>query len=133
MRSTMAEPTTAASADAATAAACSGVVMPKPTATGRSVWRRSRSTAPLIASSVAEPAAGDAGDRDVVDEAAGVLKHRRQALVVGRRRRQPDEVDAGVQRRDAQLVILFRRQVDDDQPVDAGGLGVGEEPVDAVG
>ena len=39
----------------------------------------------------------------------------------------------GGERRQAQLVILLRRQVDDDQPVDPGRRGVGQEAVDAVG
>ena len=38
--------------------------------------------------------AGDAGDRDVVDEARGVGEHGRQPLVVGGRRREADEVRA---------------------------------------
>src|SRR5690625_1248290 len=45
IRLTIAEPTTAASATLPIAAACSGVLMPKPTAIGISVWRRNRSTA----------------------------------------------------------------------------------------
>src|SRR5690606_16718244 len=54
IRCTSAEPTTAASATRATSAACSGVLMPKPTASGRSVCRRSRSTAAATASADAE-------------------------------------------------------------------------------
>ena len=42
---TSAEPTTAASATRAMAAACAGVRMPKPTATGSALWRRRRATA----------------------------------------------------------------------------------------
>ena len=76
--------------------------------------------------------AGDAGDRDVIDEARGVREHGGQALVVGRRRRQADEVEARLQRRQAELLVFLRRQVDDDQAVDAGGLRVGEEAVDAI-
>src|SRR5215470_3684222 len=44
-RCTSAVPTTAASATRATSAACSAVLMPKPTATGSGVWRRIRATA----------------------------------------------------------------------------------------
>jgi hypothetical protein len=68
--------------------------------------------------------AGDPGDRDVVDEARRVLQDRRQALVVGRGRGQPDEVQPGRLRGDAQLLVFLGRQVDDDQPVDPGRLGV---------
>ena len=76
--------------------------------------------------------AGDAGHRHVVDEARRVLQHLGQPLVVGGGRRQPDEVDAGLQRRDAQLLVHLGRQVDDDQPVDAAVDRVGQEAVDAV-
>ena len=76
--------------------------------------------------------AGDAGDRDVIDEARRVREHRRQALVVRGRGGQPDEGEAGLERRQAQLVVLLRRQVDDDQAVDARLLGIGKEAVDAV-
>lgn len=48
---TTAVPTMAPSAQRAMPAACSGVVMPKPTQTGRSVWRFRRSTA-LVTMSV---------------------------------------------------------------------------------
>jgi hypothetical protein len=41
-------------------------------------------------------------------------------FVVGGRRGEADEVDALGERRDAQLVVHFRRQVDDDQAIDAG-------------
>ena len=42
------------------------------------------------------------------------------------------KLSPALQRRQAKLVVFLRRQVDDDQAVDAGGLGVGEECVDAV-
>jgi hypothetical protein len=55
------------------------------------------------------------------------FENRRQALVVGGRRRQANEVDALADRRDAELVIHLGRQVDDDQAVDAGGQRIVEE------
>ena len=76
--------------------------------------------------------AGDADDRDVIDEAAGVRQHDGQTVVVGGRCRQADEVEAGGERGQAQLDVLFRRQIDDDQSVDAGGDRVLEEAVDAI-
>ena len=76
--------------------------------------------------------AGYAGDRNVIDEARRVGEHHRQPLVVGGRRGEADEIDAGLERRQAKLGVLFRRQVDDDQPIDAGGLGIGEKFLDAV-
>ena len=97
------------------------------------VWRLILSTAAATRAGIGRGRAGDAGDRDVVDEAGSVGEHRRQPAVVGGRRRQADEVEAGVQRRQAKLVVGFRRQVDDDQAVDAGRLGVGEEARVAVG
>ena len=117
---------------AAMARACSAVRTPKPTATGSLVWRLMRATAACDLAGIGRGRAGDAGDRDVVDEARGVREHRRQALVVGGRRREPDEVEPGLERRQAKLLVLLGRQVDDDQAVDAGRLGVGEKSVDAV-
>ena len=58
---------------AATAAACSGFLMPKPTATGNRVNRRSRATAVGDLGGVGRAGAGDPGDRDVIDKAAGAL------------------------------------------------------------
>ena len=77
-------------------------------------------------------AAGDAGDRHVIDKARGIREHRRQPLVVGGRRRQANEIEARLQRGNAEFVVLFRRHIDKDQPIDAGGLGIGQKPVDAV-
>ena len=94
--------------------------------------RLMRATSGATRSATGRLLAGDAGDRDVVDEAADVLEHRRQAPVVGGRRGEADEVEAGRARRQAQLGVLLRRQVDDDQPVDPGRLGVGEEALVAV-
>src|SRR5579863_6527855 len=54
MRSTSAEPTTAASATRATSCACAGVRMPKPTATGKVVCRFSRATAAVTVSAAAD-------------------------------------------------------------------------------
>ena len=94
--STSAEPTTTPSAPAAIARACSAVRTPKPTATGSVVWRLMRATALGDLAGIGRRRAGDAGDRDVVDEARGVREHGRQALVVGRRRREADEVEPGL-------------------------------------
>jgi hypothetical protein len=76
--------------------------------------------------------AGDAGDRDVVDEASGAIEHDGEPDIVGRRRGQPDEVDAGGEGRIEELVILLGRQIDDDETVDAASLGIGEEGRHAV-
>src|SRR5262249_18137551 len=130
-RATRAEPTTAASATLATAAACSGVLMPKPTATGTS-GRGFRRADGGVTPGGAAGRAGGGGDRHVVEEAAGVAQRRRQPFVVGGRRRQADEVRARLERRQAQLRVLFRRQVDDDEAVGARRLEIGEEAVDAV-
>ena len=76
--------------------------------------------------------AGDAENRNVIDEAGGVGEHGRQPPLVGGGRGQADEVQAGPDGRQAQLVILLRREIDDDQAVDAGRLGVGQEAIDAI-
>src|SRR5579864_9603472 len=54
MRSTSAEPTTAASATRATSCACAGVRMPKPTATGKVVCRFSLATAAVTLCAAAD-------------------------------------------------------------------------------
>ena len=120
--STRAEPTTTPSAARPIAAACAAVLTPKPTATGNMVCRLILVTASADLRRVGRGRAGDAEDRDVVDEAGGVGEHGRQPPVVGGRRRQPDEVDAALHRRQAKLVVVLGRQVDDDQAVDAGRL-----------
>ena len=106
--------------------------MPKPTATGRSVWRFSRVTASGDIGIGGRAGAGDAGDRDVVDEARGIAQHGGQALVVGRRRGEADEMQARRLGRQAELLVLLGRQIDDDEPVDAGCLGIGQELRHAV-
>src|SRR5579863_3829255 len=114
--STSAVPTTAPSALAAIPRAASGVRMPKPTQTGSLVCRLMRATASPTTpeSALALPVI------PVIEKAGGVGEHRGQPLVVGGRRREPDEVQASLQRRQAQFGIFLRRQVDDDQAVDAG-------------
>ena len=114
------------------AAACAAVRTPKPTATGSLVWRLMRATAAATAAGVGRRAAGDAGDGDVIDEAGRIREHRRQPPVVGGGRRQANEVESGRERRQAKLVVFLGRQVDHDQPVDAGGLGVAQKPLDAI-
>ncbi len=76
--------------------------------------------------------AGDAGDRDVIDEAAGVLDDAREAVLVARRGREADKIEARGARRPGQLGILLGRQVDDDNPVDPGGNGVLREALRSV-
>ena len=91
-----------------------------------------RAIAAETAAGIRRGGAGNAGDRDVVDEARRIGEHGRQPLVVGGRRGEADEIDAGLERRQAQFGVLLRRQIDDDQPIDAGGLGIGEKFFDAV-
>ncbi len=76
--------------------------------------------------------AGDAGDRDVIDETRRTCQHCRQAGVVGGRRGQIDHVDIVGSRRAAQLGGFLGRQVDDDQAVDPGRSGVVAEALGAV-
>ena len=76
---------------------------------------------------------GDAGDRHIIYKARGVRENGREASVVRSRRGEPDERKARAQRRQAEFVILLRRQVHDNQTVDPGGLGVAKERLDPVG
>ena len=41
-------------------------------------------------------------------------------FVIRCRRGEADEIEPGLDGGQAQFVVLFRRQIDDDQPVDAG-------------
>ena len=76
--------------------------------------------------------AGDAQHRDEIDEARGILQHRRQALVVGGGGRQQHGVDAGRDRVGLEFIGLFRRQVDQDETVDTGGGGILAEALGAA-
>ena len=82
---------------AAIALACSAVLHAEADR-DRQAWcaRLMRATAAVDFAGVGRGRAGDAGDRDVVDKARRIGEHRRQALVVGRRRREADEVEAGL-------------------------------------
>ena len=71
--------------------------------------------------------AGDAGDRDIIDKARRMREDRRQARIVGRRRGEPDEIQPRPQGRQAEFLVFLGRQIDDDQPVDAGRFRVDEE------
>ena len=105
----------------------SAVRTPKPTATGSVVCRLMRATAARDLGGIGRRSAGDAGDRDVVDEARGIREHRgsRRSSVVGVARRM--KFEPGLERRQAKLVVLLGRQVDDDQAVDACGLCVSQK------
>ena len=129
---TSAEPTTAASATRAMAAACAGVRMPKPTATGSALCRRRRADRGADLIGQRRLGTGDAGDRHVVEKAAGVAEHLGQAAIVGGRGHETDEMQAVAARRQAQLVVFLGRQVDHDQPVDPRRARVVEEALRAV-
>ena len=67
--------------------------------------------------------AGNAIDRDVIDEAARIAHHGLQPVGIGRRRDQPDKIEPGGLGRQAKLAILFRRKIDDNEPIDPNGFG----------
>ena len=76
--------------------------------------------------------ARDAGDRNKIDEAAGVFENFRQTViaVVGATRR--TKASPRLARGQANLVVFFRRAIDDDEPVDARGFRVPQERLDAI-
>ncbi|MOA05290.1 hypothetical protein D3C78_1248830 [compost metagenome] len=76
--------------------------------------------------------AGHTGHRDVVDEAGAAVENGRQAHIVGGWRGQANEVQARGLRRVAQLAVMFGRQVDHDQTINASLLGFGNEARYAV-
>ena len=76
--------------------------------------------------------AGDAEHRDIIHKPAGVPEHFWGARIIRRRRRQPNEADIGRKRRQAEFAIFLRRQIDNDQAIDTGGLGIGEELRNAI-
>jgi hypothetical protein len=53
-------------------------------------------------------------------------------VVVRGRRSEPDEIEAGLERRQAQFLVFLRRQIDDDEPVDTRAPGISEEALDAI-
>ena len=77
-----------------TSATCSGFEMPKPTASGRSVMARMARTSGATASGKRIPLAGDAGARNQVDEAGGILRHQLQPPLGAGGRGQEDRVEA---------------------------------------
>ena len=76
--------------------------------------------------------AGNAGDGNVIDKAAGGAKNDGKPRGVTCRRDQADEIKPGLPRRQAQLVILLGRQVDNDQPVNTGRHRVSEKGIHAI-
>ena len=119
-----AEPTITPSASAPTAAACSGVAMPNPTASGKPVAPRTRSTNAARSGGSCVPRAGDARQRHQVDEARRVADHRGDAFRGGGRRQQEDQRQAVRPARGFEFAGFFGRQVGHDEAVGARGGGV---------
>ena len=109
------------SAISPTSAACSGVPMPKPTATGTSASALAArdQLGELRRELVALPGRADRGDD--VDEALGGGADAGAALGRGGRRDQRNERQAGCGERLAHLLGLLQRQVGDDRPRGARG------------
>jgi len=76
--------------------------------------------------------AGDARDRDVIDEAARAAQDHRQPRGIGGGGGEADEVDAGGAQRGAELLIFLRRQIDADDAIDARLCALSHEPVAAT-
>ena len=72
--------------------------------------------------------ARDAIDGDIIDKARGVGEHFGQALVIGGGCGQANKVQAGLLSGNAQLAVLFRRQINHNHPVDAGLFGLSKKP-----
>ena len=105
----MALPITAASANSPTAATCSAVEMPKPTAIGNWVkWRR-RSTRRRASEARSLLGAGYADARDGIDESAGDIGDHFQAVIAAGRRGQKNRHQPVV----VQLSQIFFRLFDD--------------------
>ena len=99
-----------------TCAACSGVPIPKPTATGTSALGLGRGDQLGRAPSGSSLAlAGRADGRDDVDEAAGDAQISPPPLGRGRRRHQRHQGQPGRGERLADLLRLVERQVGDDR------------------
>ena len=76
--------------------------------------------------------AGNTGNGDEIDEPGRMLNDTWQPRVIGGWRRQVDEIEPGLQRRHAELSFFLRRQIDDDEAVNTGLLGVYQEFVYAI-
>ena len=63
--------------------------------------------------------AGDAGDRDVIKKTTRRFENRFNPRVVRHRRDELDQIDAVLSGGSVKLRVFLRRQVDDNQPVDA--------------
>ncbi len=72
--------------------------------------------------------AGNACDRDVIEEAARALEHGGQALCIGGGRAEADRCNPGAAQRRAQFLIFLGRDVDADHPIDARPHGRIREP-----
>ena len=116
----MAEPTTTASAMPAISPACSGVLTPNPTASGKlrglaNARHRGRHLA-----GVEILGAGDAGDGDIIEKTAGAVQDGDEPRGIGGGRGQADDIQALRLGRQAQHIIFFRRQIHHDQAIRAG-------------
>src|SRR5580704_4727330 len=75
---------------------------------------------------------GDSGDRNKIDEAAGVSENLRQTIIAGGGRHQTNKSEPRFARGQANLIVFLGRAIDDDQPVDPRRLRVGQERLDPI-
>src|SRR5580704_15451656 len=75
---------------------------------------------------------GNSGDRNKVDEAAGVSENLRQTIIAGGGRDQTNKSEPRSARGQANLVVFLGRAIDDNQAVDARRFRVGQERLDAI-
>ena len=112
------------SASCPTWRACSGVEMPNPTASGRPGAARAPAAMKAASSGGRLARAGHPGERDQVEESAGLGDDRGDALGGRGGREQVDQRQPVLPAGRGQLPGFFRRQVGDDQAIRAGRLGI---------
>src|ERR1700730_9408481 len=76
--------------------------------------------------------AGNPGDRDIVDKPGRIRENGRQAPLIRGRGSEANKIEARQQRGKAELLVLFRRQVDNDQTIDACVFCISQKPIYAV-
>ena len=91
------------------------------------MWRRTRARNSAQTGREIPTGAGDPRHAHAIQEAAGLRGHERYALLARGGRQEVDQVQPAAGAGGLHRQGLFRRQVDDDEPVDAGVGGIAGE------